>query len=1096
MLRAIARALIAVLCALLVATLPSRGRAQEPERAPPAAASAGPAAPGAGAAAPPVLAGEAHLFGADVPELDAPPDLGDLAGKPIRRIEVVSVGGRWASSPTLTSVRLGEPLSLEAARRAMRELLATGGFARATVDARPEGDGAALLVRALPRRTIATIQMSGGALDRADTLQAADVAEGGEITAPRLETIAARIRSFYASHGFTAADVTADTADTDDRTRVVLSIEIEAGAPRTISQRVFVVEPRADAEIGDLKTRYRVGSGDRVDEAALAEADRDLTEELRKKAFYRADVRHALRHVGPLSYLYVYLRPGPRIVPVFDGNRAVSSEDLEDALGLEKPDQWKPGELAPRIRIFYESRGFLDAEVTAVERGAPEEPVHYMAFTIREHAQVRVVRRVFPCLGPPMTADEVGKEIESFLEEELPSDDVSLPDPRSVGRIFGPTEGSGGRAAALDLNPAMTYAPETYDRALKHLRDLFASKGYLNAVVGPVTVMRATCSPRSPAGRCIPMPPPARVVAQCKKDALGLPVPEPEVPEGMMCKPDPKRGIECAPEITLRIPVHLGPQTTLYDLAFEGNRSFTEARLGTVTELTLGGPLSNVELEAARLRVLDLYKDFGFAYAEVRTAIDTSPDRTRARVRFLVTERDPVTVTGFVVSGNVRTDEGLILGRVALRKDRPYRQDLVRLTEERIATLGTFSSVTVGLEDPEVPQKNKRVVIKVVEQMPQYLDPLIGFSTGEGLRFGFEYGHRNIAGLAISFTLRVQLGFLFDFMILDADARANYDKLTRGTSRLERRDSATIAFPEIGLGPLISLAFDAIDLNDLQRDFRVEKQTVIPTFTYRPRRQIATQLGASVEYNDVEIFRAESGFAGVPAFLRAPQGCTFVLGQRLSVSWDRRDTPLAATKGTFVAIGTEHVNAFPAGTCHDVDATIKSHFLRLTGRVAGYIRLTPKGTALALSLAGGYNLQLDADSQTYPDRLFFLGGVDSIRAFLSDSLVPEDVAQRILNDDNLTIKDVIIRGGDVALNPRVELRVPLNDTFQLGLFLDAGNLWLDPSEIDLLALRIGPGAGLRISTPIGPLALDYGFNVIRRDWEEDPGAFHFSIGLF
>ena len=39
------------------------------------------------------------------------------------------------------------------------------------------------------------------------------------------------------------------------------------------------------------------------------------------------------------------------------------------------------------------------------------------------------------------------------------------------------------------------------------------------------------------------------------------------------------------------------------------------------------------------------------------------------------------------------------------------------------------------------------------------------------------------------------------------------------------------------------------------------------------------------------------------------------------------------------------------------------------------------------------------------------------------------------------------------------------------------------------------GAGIRLVTAIGPLALDYGFNLTRRPWE-DLGAFHFSIGLF
>lgn len=81
------------------------------------------------------------------------------------------------------------------------------------------------------------------------------------------------------------------------------------------------------------------------------------------------------------------------------------------------------------------------------------------------------------------------------------------------------------------------------------------------------------------------------------------------------------------------------------------------------------------------------------------------------------------------------------------------------------------------------------------------------------------------------------------------------------------------------------------------------------------------------------------------------------------------------------------------------------------------------------------------------------------------------------------------------LNPRAELRVPYNDVLSLGLFLDMGNLWVDPAEIEVFSSRYAVGAGLRFSTPIGPLALDYGINLDRRPWE-DFGAFHFSIGLF
>jgi outer membrane protein assembly factor BamA len=153
--------------------------------------------------------------------------------------------------------------------------------------------------------------------------------------------------------------------------------------------------------------------------------------------------------------------------------------------------------------------------------------------------------------------------------------------------------------------------------------------------------------------------------------------------------------------------------------------------------------------------------------------------------------------------------------------------------------------------------------------------------------------------------------------------------------------------------------------------------------------------------------------------------------------------------------------------------------------------------------------------------LFFLGGVDSVRGFAQDSMVPEDIAQQLLRAaevyslspvarssvQGLDINSVVIRGGDAYVNPRAELRIPLTESIQTALFVDAGNLWTDPTRVEPFNLRYSTGTGLRVATPIGPLVFDYGFNADRvldrlfpnrrrqRTWES-LGAFHFSIGVF
>ncbi|WP_437867964.1 POTRA domain-containing protein [Sorangium sp. So ce363] len=1073
-----------------------------------------------------VPSGEAGTQATDVPSLGQPLALGELVGKPIVRIDVTAQGDRWQIVSPVTSVDLGEPLSPDAARRAMRELLASGNFARASAEAYLVPDGAALRIFVVPRRSIATVQITGGALDRQDTLEAAGIAEGGEITATTLAEISPRIRAFYALHGYPAAAVTVRAVDTDEPSQVVLALDIEAGAPRVVSERVFVVAPRADRELGSLKQSYGLGVGARVDEPALAEADREMAELLRRSGFHDAEVSHRVLAVGPHNYLYVYLEPGARIVPAFDGNRAFDDDALEAALDLGETTETKTNDLTDRLRAFYVERGFLDAEVTPSLGGKPDDAVRYLTFTVREHDQVRVTKRVFPCLTGDLSPDDLGREIESFLEEDLPGADAfSMPDPRGISDLFGPTRGAGGRARPVELIPSMTYAQETYERALKHLRDLYFSKGYLNAVVGPVSVLRTTCSRRSPPGACIPEPVAERVTAQCLTDAQGLPLPEPPVPAALTCRPDAARHIACSPEVTLRIPVHPGPQTQLYDLAFEGNkgfcgqaglserdralcaeeRPFSERWLSDLVDLKVGQPLSTLALDAARLRIMDAYRDLGYAFAEVRTAIEPSPDRTRARARFIVSERDRVFVTGIVVKGAVRTDEQLILRRVLLREGAPFRQSQARLSEERIAALGPFSSVSISLEDPDVPQKNKRVVIHVVEQLPQYLNPQIGFSTGEGARLAFEYGHRNIGGLAIGLTMGVQLSYLFEFMIVDKAASRHYEEL-QIDDQLERRIAVSVTLPDIGLGPLVSMSLAGINVRDNQLDFGVTKTAIIPAITYRPRRAVTTQLALSTELNKVGFFPGAVGAdkRDILDQLRMPEGETIALAQRIDASWDTRDTPFAATRGFLLSGGVEHVDAFDAFASVRAQSSFpESHFLRFTGRVSGYIPLAPRSRlTLALSLSGGYIQPLVAESGTYPDRLFFLGGVDSLRSHLAESLYPEDgleEARKALGGDAEVSTDDIPRGGTVMVNPRAELRIPLTDLLQLGLFLDAGNLWIRARNVNLdpRLLRYGLGAGLRVNTPIGPLAFDYGFNLDPRDeLDEIDGALHFSVGLF
>ncbi|HYQ14122.1 MAG TPA: POTRA domain-containing protein, partial [Polyangiaceae bacterium] len=906
------------------------------------------------------------------------------------------------------------------------------------------------------------MRVSGGVLPDDALLRAIGVQVGRELTADDLERIERRLQGEHARHGFPGARATVTAIDTDDPLRVALRIDLVPGPPQRIDQRRFFAWPDPNEPVlHGLLGQYEMNRGDRADEDQLEAADRKFESLLRARGFHRATVAHELQtDAHGKLVLAVNVRADQRIVISFEGNRLFDDDELLAVLELEETDDRSPETLAEKLRQHYLTRGRLDVEVSPHVRTRLGSPVSDLVFTLREGEPLHVSARHYPCLTAFKPA-QVDAEIDSFLAE-LPGGELLGPiDPRATEPAYGPTHSAAMRHAPRDFNPYGYYVPDVYDKAIDHLRDLYRSEGYLSASVGPLSVVRRTCDRRSPPGQCLPSgPEPAPQVA-CNYDDIGLPLELTPLDGALGCVPDPKRGKHCSTEASLYLPIRLGPRTFLHDVSFEGNRALVEDRLFKASELELNVPLSQAELDRARRRILDAYAEEGFAFADAEVELDLSPDHTRGRARFVISERERVRVSRIVIKGAVVTSERLIRSRLALEAGGIYRRSLVRRTEERLATLGVFGSISVGFEDPYVPARQKVVIISVEERLAQYVDVRPGLSSGEGFRISFEYGHRNLGGEAVAFTLRTQLNFLPQQFIIEEDVRRKHEAVD---TRFGRHNSASVEFPDIGLGPLFRLNVEAIDVRDNARDYSLVKDAFIPTLRFRPERRLSAQVGTSLELNTATILGDTGGLvdyirqSGQLSTFRVPEGTTFVLAQRMSATWDQRDVPLDATSGFLISGSIEHVHAKPVGDTANLAASssgtgpfdpVVSDFMQYTSRIAGYIPLGKHGMALALSFRWGLNSQLIERSHTYPDRLFFMGGVDTIRGFTQDSLIPEDIAQQLLDahalaksdpGDNqlLTVDRILIRGGDIFVNPRAELRIPLTNSIQTALFLDSG----------------------------------------------------------
>jgi outer membrane translocation and assembly module TamA len=119
---------------------------------------------------------------------------------------------------------------------------------------------------------------------------------------------------------------------------------------------------------------------------------------------------------------------------------------------------------------------------------------------------------------------------------------------------------------------------------------------------------------------------------------------------------------------------------------------------------------------------------------------------------------------------------------------------------------------------------------------------------------------------------------------------------------------------------------------------------------------------------------------------------------------------------------------------------------------------------------------------------YFLGGSTNLRGWGRFEVAP-------LNESGLPI------GGLSFLNFSTEIRFPLVGKLGAVVFLDGGNVWTNPWDLNLNDLRYDAGPGLRYNTPIGPVRFDVGYQinpipglVVNGDSTPRKYRLHFSIG--
>ena len=1036
----------------------------------------------------------------------ADPDFVALRGQVVRDV-LFSAPPEYeeADLRVLSAVVEGRAYAPADVRRTIKVFGQIGRFSNVVARVAPaEPDGVRVSFELVPVTRLAEVRIveAGGVSPRL-LRRAVGVDTDAEISPGDLPAIRARVEDALQRRGWRdpAIGLALETLDGSGSRALLLRV---APGPRTYVRSVRFEGP---SPFSARETRARLGvkPGDVLDLERIDTRLQGLERDLREVGHWDAEVGPPRVMPGPEPVeadLVVPLRPGPDVRVRFRGNARVSVRLLRaaaDSLVARGTDPTVLAEVRDRIFEIYTDRGHYQARVDVASRVFRDRDHREILFSIDEGPIGRVGRVRFPGRRS-IPRDELERRTREVLAESFGSvAEQPGADPVVITQVIGghsppgPPPRRAPDTAAVD--PQLIYEERAYRAVADGLAAVYRAAGYQQ-----VSVRR----------------------------------PEIEARDGLL---------------DVSIAIEEGPRWRVASVEVDGAEAFDDAELKALASRRPGvradAPLVFEEIEQARRRIVDHYRNRGYLYVSVEDAVEIPAgagrfqlprDLCAARfargesdctlaVRFAIREGPLVKTRQVVVRGLDHTRPGVVDSELEVQPGEVLTARALERTRDNLIRVGVFNRVTVQPIDEERPEAIKDVIVEVRERKRFSLEIGAGASTEEGARTFAGFGYNNLFGSAIRLQLDGKVNFRPDFLLLIYNETLRepiqlfYDEFT-GLSRLEYQLSAGLSYPRIfGLPRGFRAGTDVIVLRDLSPAFLEETQTIAFSAAYsgwQPRlfgasRTATARLGVNFERANItcnQRITADDSLAlgracstgefdqGIPD--QRLQGTNAYVNTGPTFSWDFRNDPVDPSAGAYFEVEGE----LSMGVISD-----SPDFSTLRGRASFFVPVLPR-TVFAIKLLTERIFPFAGDDTTIPlNRRLFSGGRTTIRGYQENTLLPQDV---LPERAGATGEDqrIVSGGGLLSVAMQVEVRVQIVGPLAVAGFYDVGDLWNsgrfsfsstlenEAGESVTRSLAQAAGFGVRLATPVGPLAVDLGHPLNVRDPGSNAWQLHFSIGNF
>ncbi|MCD6527990.1 MAG: outer membrane protein assembly factor BamA [Desulfuromonas sp.] len=531
-------------------------------------------------------------------------------------------------------------------------------------------------------------------------------------------------------------------------------------------------------------------------------------------------------------------------------------------------------------------------------------------------------------------------------------------------------------------------------------------------------------------------------------------------------------------EMDILIEIDEGQQYVLGSMSVDGDLLKDEQALLSILKFKAGDVFSREQLRDDIKRLNDYYANRGYAYVNVSPMTMINNEQKTVDVTFQIEQGVKVYIGRVNIAGNTKTRDKVIRREMVLVEGDLYSATRLESSRKRVNNLGFFSEVnvdSVSTGDDALMD----VQVDVKEQATGTFSVGFGFSSVDGFIGQGSVSQDNFLGRALRLNLSGSFGGesttyqigLLDPYFMDKNLALGFD--------LYNTDREWDEYSKKAMGGAIKLG---IPISYDTRTF----------FIYKYEEK---------EIYDVDAFASE--------YILDQEGNSTLSSIYASISTNTTDYRPDPSRGYMTELSLEF-----AGIGGD-ERFVKS--------ILDHRHFIPIKWGVVFSAHGQIGMVHKVGGEEIPvDERFYLGGINTMRGFESREVGPWDWAKDPVVEEYTYIDDSGVEqiGTQYKRNPdgsyatvpstterdfiggvksaffNFELIFPLlKDAGLKGLvFVDVGNTW-DQGEEFFSDMRYSTGLGIRWNSPLGPLRLEWGYNLDPEDYEDD-SQFEFSIGKF